>query len=114
MNDTFYKWYIDAVDVDGKQIPLRELLIHQPKLACQVAFEAGRKSALSELGHCKCTMSQKLTGDGCSVCNTTMAREIEAYREGRSDMRTEAQKVVESKRWEHRNDTSEAIGRIPL
>lgn len=44
----------------------------------KAAYEAGRQS----VGHCSCTMAQKLTGDGCAVCNPTMKREIECYNEG--------------------------------
>lgn len=45
------------------------------------AFEAGQRS----IGHCSCTMTQKMTGDGCSVCNPTVKREIDAYNDGYTD-----------------------------
>jgi len=48
------------------------------KYVWDTAFAAGQQS----IGHCSCTLAQKLTGDGCSVCNPTLKREIDAYNEG--------------------------------
>lgn len=51
------------------------------KTTAQLAFEAG----VASTGYCNCAMSIKILGDGCSVCNPTMKREIDAYNEGFSD-----------------------------
>ena len=44
--------------------------------------KAAWNAALASIGHCKCTMAQKMVGDGCNVCNPTAKREIDAYNEG--------------------------------
>ena len=39
--------------------------------------EKGTTTTKRTLNNCKCTMTQSLLGDGCTICNPEMAKEIE-------------------------------------
>jgi hypothetical protein len=47
--------------------------------------QAVANAVIASIGYCTCTMAQKLNGDGCSVCNPTLKREIDAYNQGHQD-----------------------------
>ena len=74
----FAKWYEfnDAFTGDYFTYPYQ---------LTKTAYMAGHNNALKELGHCTCSMAIKLTGDGCSVCNPTLKREIDCYNNGYDD-----------------------------
>jgi hypothetical protein len=46
-------------------------------------------------------MSQKVLGDGCSVCNPTLRREVQAYNEGVADERARCAEVARSEPLHH-------------
>ena len=84
---TFDQWWDDYSKHWGKNT--------KEEIAQSIdVIRAAWNAALTELGHCECKMAAKLLGDGCSVCNPTMKREIDAYNEGYNDGLTEAAEVA--------------------
>jgi len=57
-------------------------------------FQVATEIATAKYGHCNCTWSRKALGDGCSVCNPTLKREIDAYNEGVADERARCAEVA--------------------